>query len=160
MKILLFVLFLLPQVLYSQEYSNTDILGEWEVSKCELFANGELMKTAYITNSMFDNKVVEGKYAGKLDDDINSIIKKVIGSVITLNDDSTVSWDGTYNDLNFKNEYWQLKPTGEILICKYENRFRLRPLLFIGRLIGLNNGEMVVSYFESGFEAKLYFTKK
>jgi hypothetical protein len=160
MKILISVLLVIPQLLYSQEYSTNDILGAWEVSKCELFANGELMKTAYINNSLFDNKVVEGKYAGKLDEDITSIIKKVIGSVITLEDDSTVSWDGTYNDLNFSHEYWQLKPTGEILICKYENRLRLRPLLFVGRIIGLNNGGMVVTYFESGFEARLYFTKK
>ena len=160
MKILASILLIIPQFLYSQEYSNKDIVGIWEVNKCELFSSGELIKTAFLDNSGINDKIIEGKYAGKLDEDINSIIKTIIGSVITLNEDSTVSWDGTISNLNFNNEYWQLNPTGELLICKYENRFKLKPLLFVGRIMAINNEGLRVVYFESGFEARLLLTKK
>ena len=160
MKIILPILLLITQFLYSQEYSNNDIIGIWEVNKCELLSNGELIKTAFLSNSVNDNKVIEGKYAGKLDEDINSIIKAIIGSAITINEDSTVSWDGTNNKLDFNNAYYQLKPTGELFICKYENRFEMRPLLFTGRIMVINNEGMRVRYFESGFEVRLLLIKR
>ena len=160
MRIFLSVLLLFSQFIQAQEFTNSSILGTWEVNKCELFNNGALLKTAYLDNSGIDNKIIEGKYEGKLDEDINTIIKTIIGSVITLNDDSTVSWDGTINDLNFNHEYWQLSTTGELLICKYENRFKLRPLLFVGRIIANNNEGLRVVYFESGFEARLLLIRK
>jgi hypothetical protein len=160
MKTLLSILLLTTQFLYSQEYSNNDIIGIWEVNKCELLSNGELIKTAFLNNSGNDNKVIEGKYTGTLNEDINSIIKTIIGSVITFKEDSTVSWDGTINKLNFNNEYWQLKSTGDILICNYENRFELSPLLFIGRIMVINNEGLRIRYFESGFEVRLLLTKK
>jgi hypothetical protein len=160
MKFLLPLFLLISRFLYSQEYSNTDIIGIWEVNRCELLSNGEMIKSAYLSNSGIHNKVIEGKYAGKLDEDINSIIDAIIGSVITINEDSSVSWDGTNNKLDFNNAFWQLKPTGELLICKFENRFRMRPLLFTGRIMVINNEGMRVRYFESGFEVRLLLAKK
>ena len=160
MKIQLTILLLISRFLYAQQFSFNDILGPWEVSKCELFSGGELIKTARLDNAGIDEKLVEGKYVGKLDQDINSTIKALIGSVITFDEDSTVSWDGATDALNFNHEFWQLSSTGQILICKYENKFRMRPLLFVGRIIYLNGESMVVAYFESGFEARISFTKK
>jgi hypothetical protein len=160
MKSILIVLLFATQLLNAQEFSNKDIVGVWEVNKCELYNSGELIKTGYLNNTAFDNKVIEGKYAGKLDDDITSIIRAIIGSIVTFNDDSTASWDGSFNSLNFTNEYWQLGASGDLIICKYENRFRLRPLLFVGRIIALNNEGIRVEYFESGFKARLLLTKK
>jgi hypothetical protein len=160
MKSILIILLLSTQLINAQEYSNNDIAGVWEVNKCELYSSGELIKTGFLNNTGFDNKIIEGKYAGKLDDDINSIIRAIIGSVVTFNEDSTVSWDGSINNLNFTNEYWQLRPTGDLLICKFENRLRLKPLLFVGRIMAVNNEGLRVEYFESGFEVRLLLIKK
>jgi hypothetical protein len=160
MKILVGILLLMTQSLYPQEFLSKDLIGNWQANKCELFSNGELIKTAYLDNSSGDNKVIEGKYSGKLDDEINSDLKSIIGSVISINEDSTVSWDATTNKLGFNNAFWELKPTGELLICRYENRFRMRPLIFSGRIISISSEGICLIYYESGFELKLLFVKR
>lgn len=160
MRYLLSILLLSAQLLFAQEYQSTDLIGEWEVNRCELYSNKEPIKTAYLDNSAIGGKVIEGKYAGKLDEDIESTIKSILGTVISFSEDSTVSWNGEVNGLAFKNEYWQLNSTGELLICHYENRFSLKPLLFIGRIVIINHGELRVTYFDSGFEVRLVFIKQ
>ena len=137
-----------------------DLIGDWQVTRCELYSDHSLLKTAYLDNGGTGEKVIEGKYAGKLDEDIESIIKAILGTVLSFRDDSTVSWDGEVNGIAFNNEYWQLQPSGELLICHYNDRFRLKPLLFLGRIVIVNHGELRTSYVDSGLEVRLIFLKK
>ena len=155
--LLFFLSLLLCCSLNAQDNPQNDLIGTWEVQRCELFNDGRLIKTGIFNSSEFESKRVEGKFAGKIEDDVNRIIKEILGARITFSDDSTVSSAAIIEDLSFNNEYWQLGSTGELLICKIENKKRMKPLLFNGRVNFLSKAEIMVEYFESGFQLRLFF---
>ena len=144
--------------MYAQEHRQEDLVGTWEVRKCELYNEGRLIKTGIFNSSEIESKQIEGKYAGKIEEDVNSIIKGILGARITFNNDSTVISDATVEGLNFSNAYWHLSSLGELIICKTENKKRMKPLLFSGRVNFLSRSEIMVEYFESGFQMRLFFT--
>jgi len=156
--LLLSITFLINQFVYSQEYSDKDIIGTWEVNKCELYINGELIKTAYINNYGDFDKVIEGKSAGTYDQRVTTIIKRVLGSSITFNEDSTVSWDATISELNINSGYWVLENTGDLFISENKNNLKLHSIIK-GRIM-LINEELRIILFESGLEGRLSLIKK
>ena len=150
---------LINQFIYSQEYSGKDIIGTWEVNKCELLINGEIIKTAYINNYGDFNKVIEGKSAGSHDQDIISLIKSILGSEITFNEDSTVLWDVTLSEINFRNGYWDLENSGELFIG--ENKYKLKyKSVLKGRITLMNSDEVKITFFTSGIENRISLIKK
>ena len=157
--ILISVFYLIFQNIYSQEYSGKDIIGIWEVNKCELLINGEIIKTAYINNYGDFNKVIEGKSAGSHDQDIISLIKSILGSEITFNEDSTVLWDVTLSEINFSNGYWDLENSGELFIG--ENKYKLKyKSVLKGRITLMNSDEVKITFFTSGIENRISLIKK
>jgi hypothetical protein len=160
MKLLLLsIAFLINQLIYSQDYSAKDIIGVWEVNKCEMFINGDLIKTAYINNYGDYNKVVEGKSAGINDQKVVSIIKSVLGSSLTFNEDSTVYWDQTIPEFDFNISFWFLENTGELFISESKNNLKLNPVLK-GRILEIINDEVRIDFFKSGIEGRLILLKK
>ncbi len=155
--LLFFLSLLLCWCANAQLNTQNDLIGTWEVQRCELYIEGKLIKTGNFNSSEFDSKQVEGKDAGKIEDDVNRIIKEILGCRITFNNDSTVSSAAIIEGLSLNNEYWQLGSEGELLICKKENRKKMKPLLFNGRVNFLSKGEIMVEYFESGFQLRLFF---
>lgn len=159
MKLLLIsITFLINHLVYSQQYSDNDIIGYWEVNKCQLFINGELIKTAYINNYGDFDKVIEGKSAGTFDQRVTSIIRTVLGSSITFNEDSTFSFDATISELNFNKGYWVLENTGDLFIGENKNNLKLNSIIK-GRII-INNEELWIILFESGLEGRLSLIKR
>ncbi len=156
--LLLSITFLINQYIFSQEYSDKDIIGTWEVNKCELYINGDLIKTAYINNYGDFDKVIEGKSAGTYDQRATSIIRRVLGSYVTFNEDSTVSWDATISELNFNSGYWVLENTGDLFIGDNKKDLKLNSLLK-GRIM-LINEELRIILFESGIEGRLSLIKR
>jgi len=150
---------LINQFIYSQEYSGKDIIGVWEVNKCEMYINGELIKTGYINNYGDVNKVVEGKSAGSNDQRVVSVIKYVLGSSLTFNEDSTVYWDQTIPEFDFNISFWFLENTGELFISENKNSLILNPVLK-GRIIEIINDEVRIIFYKSGIEGRLTLLKK
>ncbi len=157
--LLLTIMLLINWGLYSQEYSSKDIIGTWVINKCELFINGELIKTASVNNYGDINKLVEGKSAGTHDQEVITIIKSVLGTEITFNEDSTFVWDGNISEFNFNNGYWSLENTGEILFGESKNKLKQKSVL-TGRVTIINNEEVRITLFESGLEGIISLIKK
>jgi hypothetical protein len=151
-KLIFFILFV-PVLSYSQNYQREDITGEWKISKCELFMNNILYKTAY-TNEL-NNNVLEGRNIGKLNAKVDEIMKTIIGTNIFFNEDSTVTWDASISELNISKVYWQFFDAGYIAFCEWKNRARLRPLLLKCEIIVIENNMFYLNAFESGMEVRM-----
>ncbi len=146
-----------PLLSYSQDYSRDDILGDWKISKCGLYINNAIYKTSYINET--NSKVLEGKYTGEMDDDINKAMKAIVGSNIFFNSDSTVTWNASVNDLDISNAYWQLSDPDLIVFCEWRNRARLRPILLECKIIALQPNMMYLKAFEAGMEFRITLNK-
>jgi hypothetical protein len=151
-KLLIFILFV-PLLSFSQNYKREDIVGEWKISKCELFINNILYKSSYINET--NNKILEGKYIGNLDTKINEKMTTIVGTNIFFNEDSTVTWDASISELNISNAYWQVFDSGLIAFCEWKNRARLRPLLLECEIITILNNMFYLKAFESGLEIRM-----
>lgn len=132
-------------------------MGIWRIEKCELYSNNELLKSSYINENTV--KVWEGKSMGRLDDDVNNVMKTIIGANIAFNKDSTVTWDVSINGLNFSSAYWQLFETGEIVFCEWQNRDRLRPILAECKIVGIQGNTFYIKSYQEGFDVKLTLSK-
>ena len=153
------LLLLLPCTVKSQEIQFNDLLGNWKVNKCELYSSGEFVKSASLDNSAGDAKVIEGRYAGKLEEEINSNLKSIVGSVLNINEDSTVSWETSNDKLDFNNAFWQLNSTGELMVCRYENKLTMSPLLFTCRIQSLTSEGLRIIFFEGGLEVRVLLVR-
>jgi hypothetical protein len=147
---------LFPLFAFSQDYKMDDMTGEWKISKCEMYISNKLYKSA-IVNESFE-KVFEGRNVGEFDNIINNVMKTIIGTGITFNSDSTVTWDAEI----YKNNLvvcWQLVEPGLLIFYEYKNRLALRPLLLVCKIITLQPGMLYVKAFEWGAELRIVLNK-
>ena len=158
LNILPIILLLAFQNINAQENSQEDLIGTWQVSRCEVFNEGRLIKTGTFNATAFDNKQVEGNYAGKIEEEVNQIIKEILGAKITLNSDSTISSDVSVKSIGFSNEHWKLNPTGELVVFKNKSRNGAKPVLFSARVVFMSRSEIQIIYFDSGFELRLFLS--
>ena len=156
-KKLTYFFLLIPTLLFSQSYKTEEILGNWQIKKCELYKNNELIKSSYFNENSI--KVLEGKSVGIIDNDVNNVMKTIIGANIAFNEDSTVTWDVSINGLNFSSAYWQLLETGEIVFCEWQNRDKLRPILAECKIVGIQGNTFYINSFQEGFEVRLTLSR-
>lgn len=155
-----FIILLIPVTVFSQFYTEKDILGSWKINKCEIFVNNVLYKTSYLSEKPGpDNKVLEGRNIGTYDKKVNTIMKNITGADIYFNSDSTVSWDATIDEINFSSAFWHLAYSGQCIICCLKNDSPKKSDMMVFRIITIQPNMFYLKTFVLGIELRIAMIK-
>jgi len=143
---------------FGQGYTKKDIVGQWKVTKSDLYLDNNLVRTTYLSDySVKTDTIVEGLDMGSLNENFTKTVKSFLGSTLIFNESDSSSWIVGIKELGYLNKYWVLtNNSNEIKICNWKDKDKLTPLYTSFRIKRIEDNKFIFSSSES--EAELRFT--
>lgn len=155
-KAILLILIALPLFTFCQNYSKSDIIGEWRIIKAELYVDGELVRTGYLkeTSGVTDT-IIKGPEIEKNDEKLNEFVLKIIGSKFKFSNTDSFDWDLAIDELKMTDKYWTIIPyTNEIIINEWADKNSLQGSLLAFKILKIENRKLFLDAYDSGGDFK------
>jgi len=152
---------LLTLTAFSQGYTKSDIVGQWKVTKSDMYIDNNLARTIYLVDySGKTDTIVEGLDMGPLNENFTKTVKSFLGSTLIFNKSDSSSWIVKIKELGYLNKYWAIiDNSNEIKICDWMNKDKLTPLFVSFRIKSIEDNKFILSTTDSWAELKFTVSK-
>jgi len=158
-KAIALILIAFPLFTFCQNYSKSDIIGEWRIIKAQLYIDGGLVRTGYLkeTSGVTDT-IINGPEIKKNNQKLNEFIQKIIGSKFKFSNTDSFDWDLAFDEMKMTDKYWTIIPnTNEIIVNEWADKNSLKGSLMSFIILKIENGKLFLDSYDSdgGFKFDL-----